>query len=54
MEVGTRRIAHLDVTADPTACWALQQFREVISREKPYRFLIHDHNSIYSSEFNWP
>ena len=27
---------------------ALQQFREVITGEKPYRFLIHDRDSIYS------
>ena len=40
MEVGTRRIAHVNVTAHPTAGWALQQFREVITGEKAYRFLI--------------
>ena len=49
MEVGTRRIAHFNVTAHPTADWTLQQFREVITGEKPYRFLIHDRDSIYSS-----
>ena len=52
MEVGTRRIAHVNVTARPTAGWALQQFREVITGDKPYRFLVHDRNSIYSSEFD--
>jgi putative transposase len=52
MEVGTRRIAHFSVTAHPTAGWALQQFREVITGEKPYRFLIHDRDSIYSSQLN--
>ena len=52
MEVGTRRIAHFNVTAHPTADWALQQFREVITGEEPYRFLIHDRDSIYSSEFD--
>jgi uncharacterized repeat protein (TIGR03803 family) len=31
MEVGTRRIAHFNVTAHPTADWTLQQFREVIT-----------------------
>jgi putative transposase len=52
MEVGTRRIAHFNVTAHPTAYWTVQQFREVISGEKPYRFLIHDRDSIYSPEFD--
>src|SRR5215467_8718892 len=52
MEVGTRRIAHFHVTAHPTASWTLQQFREVVTGEKPYRFLIHDRDSIYSSEFD--
>jgi len=52
MEVGTRRIAHINVTAHPTADWTLQQFREVITGEKPYRFLVHDRASIYSSEFD--
>jgi len=52
MEVGTRRIAHFNVTAHPTADWTLQQFREVITGEKPYRFLIHDRDTIYSSELD--
>ena len=42
MEVGKRRIAHCNVTTHPTADWTLQQFRETITGEKPYRFLIHD------------
>jgi putative transposase len=52
MEVGTRRIVHFNVTAHPTTDWTLQQFREVITGEKPYRFLIHDRDSIYSSELD--
>lgn len=51
-EAGTRRIAHFNVTAHPTADWTLQQSREVITGEKPYRFLIHDRDSIYSSELD--
>jgi len=53
MEVGTRRIAHFNVTAHPTAAWTLQQFREVITGEQPRRFLIHDRDSIYSSELDF-
>jgi transposase InsO family protein len=52
MEVGTRRIAHFNVTEHPTADWTLQQFREVITGEQPQRFLIHDRDSIYSSDFD--
>jgi putative transposase len=52
MEVGTCRIAHFNVTAHPTADWTLQQFREVITGEKPYRFLIHDRDNICSSQLD--
>jgi putative transposase len=52
MEVGTRRIAHFNVTAHPTATWTLQQFREVMTDDQPQRFLIHDRDSIFSSELD--
>jgi transposase InsO family protein len=50
MEVGTRRILHCNVTAHPTAEWTLQQFREAISCDHLYRFLIRDRDSIFSAE----
>jgi putative transposase len=52
LEVGTRRIAHFNVTAHPTAEWTLQQFREVMTVEQTQHFLIHDRDSIYSSDFD--
>jgi transposase InsO family protein len=52
MEVGTRKIAHFNVTAHPTAAWTLQQFREVITDEQPYRFVLHDRDSIYSNDLD--
>jgi len=52
MEVGSRRIAHFNVTAHPTADWTLQQFREVANGEQPYRFVLHDRDSIFSSELD--
>ena len=52
MEIGTRRIAHFNVTAHPTAVWTLQQFREVITGEQTQHFLIHDRDSIYSSDLD--
>ena len=48
MEHGTRRIFHCNVTAHPTAEWALQQVREAFPSEHEYRFLIHDRDSIFS------
>jgi putative transposase len=52
MEVGTRRIAHFNVTHHPTAAWTIQQFREAITGEQPYRFVLHDRDSIYSTELD--
>jgi putative transposase len=50
MEVGTRRIVHCNFTTHPTAAWTLQQLREAIPSDHPYRFLIHDRDSIFSAE----
>jgi putative transposase len=48
LELGSRRILHHNVTAHPTAEWTLQQFRETLSSDHPYRFVIHDRDSIFS------
>ena len=48
MEIGSRRILHANVTANPTAEWTLQQFREALPWEHDYRWLIHDRDSIFS------
>ena len=52
MEVGSRRIAHFNVTAHPNAAWTLQQLREVISGEQRQRYLIHDRDSIFSADLD--
>jgi len=52
MELGRRRILHLDVTAHPSAEWTLQQFREALKEEHPYRFLLHDRDSIFSKDLD--
>jgi putative transposase len=52
MEVGSRRIAHCNVTAHPTAVWTLQQLQEVITGEQPQRYLIHDRDSIFSTDLD--
>jgi putative transposase len=48
LEVGTRRILHWNVTDHPTAEWTAQQFRMVVTGEPSHRFVVHDHDSIYS------
>ena len=52
MELGTRRILHQNVTPTPTADWTLQQFREALPGDHPYRYVIHDRDSIFSSELD--
>ena len=52
MEIGTRRIVHVNVTQHPTALWTLQQFRECVSGDEGYRFIIHDRDSIYSRQLD--
>jgi putative transposase len=52
MEVGSRRVLHCNVTSHPTAEWTLQQFREVFAFDHPYRFIVHDRDSIFSAELD--
>jgi transposase InsO family protein len=49
LDVGTRRIAHWNVTDHPTAAWTVQQFRACVPGDQPQRLLIHDRDSIYSA-----
>jgi hypothetical protein len=48
MEHAARRILHIHVTAHPTAQWTLQQLREAMPSDHPYRFMIHDRDSIFA------
>jgi transposase InsO family protein len=50
MEVGSRRILHTNVTDHPSAEWTIQQFREFLAFDHPYRFLIHDRDCIFSPD----
>ena len=50
LEIGSRRVLHHNVTANPTAEWTLQQFREALPDSHPYRFVIHDRDNIFSAE----
>ena len=49
---GTRRLAHVNVTANPTAAWTLQQLREAVSEGPQSRHLIHDRDRIFSRELD--
>ena len=51
IELGTRRILHQNVTAQPTAEWTLQQFRGALPGDHPYRFVITTGTA--SSRSNW-
>jgi len=48
IEHARRRLIHVNVTAHPTAPWTMQQFREAIPADHPYRILIHDRDAIFS------
>ena len=52
MEISSQRILHFNVTAHPTSEWTLQQFREFLAFDHPYGFLIHDRDSIFSTELD--
>jgi transposase InsO family protein len=52
MEIGSRRILHTNVTAHPTAEWTIQQFREFLAFDHPYRFVIHDRDAIFSQRLD--
>ncbi|MGH8065839.1 MAG: integrase core domain-containing protein [Candidatus Entotheonellia bacterium] len=47
-----RRLLHVNVTAHPTALWALKQLCETIPSDHTYRFLIHDRDSIFSPQLD--
>jgi len=52
MEVGSRRLLHINVTEHPTAEWTLQQFRETLPGDHPYKSVIHDRDAIFSARLD--
>src|SRR5258708_15074508 len=52
LELGRRRILHINVTDHPSAEWTRQQLREALPGDHPFRFLIHDRDSIFSQELD--
>ena len=50
IEHGTRRLAHINVTAHPSAEWTLQQLRDVIGDDAGHhKYLIHDRDRIFAT-----
>jgi putative transposase len=52
IEHSTRRLAHINVTANPTADWTLQQLREVVGNGGGHRYLIHDRDQIFANHLD--
>lgn len=48
IEHASRQLGHFNVTAQPTAQWPIQPFREAILADHTYRLLIHDRDAIFS------
>jgi putative transposase len=47
LEVGSRRIVHVNVTSNPTLPWVKQQVREATAWGQTPRFLVHDNDGIF-------
>src|SRR5438876_9251569 len=52
IEHGTRRLAHVNVTAHPSADWTLQQLRAVVGEEGGHQYLIHDRDKIFAKHLD--
>jgi putative transposase len=48
LDIGTRRLLHWNVTEHPTAESTMQQFRTCVTGESGHRFVVQDHDTIYS------
>ena len=48
LEVGSRRIRHWNTTEHPTTEWSAQQFRTFLTGDDPYRFVVHDRDTVFS------
>ena len=52
IEHQSRRLIHCNVTAHPSANWTRQQLRDALGYEDRYKYLIHDRDSIFSSDLD--
>jgi putative transposase len=54
IEHGTRRLAHVNVTAHPSADWTLQQLREVVgNNDGHHKYVIHDRDRIFATHLGF-
>ncbi|HEY1212692.1 MAG TPA: integrase core domain-containing protein [Bryobacteraceae bacterium] len=49
LEIGSRRLIHLNVTEHPTADWTLQQLRETLPGDQDYKFVFHHRHKTFSN-----
>src|SRR4249919_2952284 len=52
IEHGTLRLAHVNVTPNPSADWTLQQLRAVVGDEGGQQYLIHDRDQIFAKHLD--
>jgi putative transposase len=48
LDIATRRVVHRNLTDHPTAEWTIQQFRNGVPLDGPFRFLVHDRDDIFA------
>jgi putative transposase len=54
LDVGTRRIAHWNMTDHPTAEWTALPFKMAVSGDGLHRFVIHDRDSTFADRVDRP
>jgi putative transposase len=48
LDIASRQVVHWNLTRHPTAEWTIQQFRNGLPIDGPYRFLVHDRDDIFA------
>jgi len=50
---GRRRVLHANCSASPNEEWILQQFKNCFDGEHPFRYVIHDRDSLFMIEIRY-
>jgi len=48
LDIGTRQIVHWNLTDHPGSEWTIQPFRNGLTLDGTYRFLVHDRDGIFA------